>query len=38
MLEKVLDAKLVIAGANHHTKPGYWESIRESNRHLGLSH
>jgi hypothetical protein len=21
---------LVIAGANHHTKPGYWESIRES--------
>lgn len=25
-------AKLVIAGANHHTTPGYWESIRESQR------
>jgi glycosyltransferase involved in cell wall biosynthesis len=23
------NAKLVIAGANHHTKPGYWESIRD---------
>ena len=23
------DAKLIIAGANHHTKPGYWESIRD---------
>jgi glycosyltransferase involved in cell wall biosynthesis len=23
---------LVIAGANHHTKPGYWESIRDSQR------
>jgi glycosyltransferase involved in cell wall biosynthesis len=28
VLEKVPDAKLVIAGANHHTKAGYWESIR----------
>jgi len=34
VLEKVPNAKLVIAGANHHTKPGYWESIRDSN-HLG---
>lgn len=28
LLKKVPDAKLVVAGANHHTKPGYWESIR----------
>lgn len=26
------DARLVIAGANHHTKPGYWESIREAQK------
>src|SRR5204863_6442276 len=24
------NAKLIIGGANHHTKPGYWESIRDS--------
>jgi glycosyltransferase involved in cell wall biosynthesis len=30
VLRRVPNAKLVIAGANHHTKPGYWESIRES--------
>jgi len=30
VLKKVPNAKLIIAGANHHTKPGYWESIRES--------
>lgn len=35
VLKKVPNAKLVIAGANHHTKPGYWETIRESNKHLG---
>jgi glycosyltransferase involved in cell wall biosynthesis len=35
VLKKVPNAKLVIAGANHHTKPGYWESIRESHKHLG---
>lgn len=29
VLRKVPAAKLVIAGANHHTKPGYWESIRD---------
>ena len=29
VLRKVPQARLVIAGANHHTKPGYWESIRE---------
>lgn len=28
VLEKIPNARLVIAGANHHTKAGYWESIR----------
>lgn len=28
VLKKVPNARLVVAGANHHTKPGYWESIR----------
>jgi glycosyltransferase involved in cell wall biosynthesis len=28
----VPNLRLIIAGANHHTKPGYWESIRESQR------
>ena len=28
VLEKVPNAQLVVAGANHHTKAGYWESIR----------
>ena len=37
VLKKVPNAKLVIAGANHHTKPGYWESIRESHKHLGAA-
>jgi glycosyltransferase involved in cell wall biosynthesis len=30
VLRKVPNARLIIAGANHHTKPGYWESIRGS--------
>src|ERR1700720_366542 len=30
VLKKVPDAKLIVAGANHHTRPGYWESIRDS--------
>jgi glycosyltransferase involved in cell wall biosynthesis len=30
VLKKVPNAKLVIAGANHHTKAGYWESIRDA--------
>lgn len=30
VLEKIPNAKLVIAGANHHTCPGYWESIRDA--------
>jgi glycosyltransferase involved in cell wall biosynthesis len=29
---QVPNARLVVAGANHHTKPGYWESIREAQR------
>lgn len=37
VLEKVPDARLVIAGANHHTKAGYWESIREAQpKHLPI--
>ncbi len=28
VLEKVPNARLIVAGANHHTKTGYWESIR----------
>src|SRR5580700_11091946 len=30
VLKRVPNAKLIIGGANHHTKPKYWESIRES--------
>jgi hypothetical protein len=29
-LEKVPNARLIVAGANHHTKAGYWESIRDA--------
>ncbi len=29
VLRRVPNARLIIAGANHHTKPGYWESIRK---------
>ena len=35
--KQVPEAKLIVAGANHHTMPGYWESIREqygSNRQI----
>jgi glycosyltransferase involved in cell wall biosynthesis len=28
VLKKIPNARLIVAGANHHTKPGYWESIR----------
>lgn len=28
VLKRVPNAKLVVAGANHHTKSGYWESVR----------
>ncbi len=27
VLERIPNAKLVVAGANHHTTPGYWESF-----------
>jgi glycosyltransferase involved in cell wall biosynthesis len=30
VVKKVPKARLVIAGANHHTKAGYWESIRDA--------
>lgn len=30
VLKKVPNARLLVAGANHHTKPGYWESIRDA--------
>src|ERR1700757_1985375 len=30
VLEKIPNATLVIAGANHHTRAGYWESIRDA--------
>src|SRR5690349_13570384 len=30
--QRVSSAKLVIAGSNHHTMPGYWESIAEKHR------
>jgi glycosyltransferase involved in cell wall biosynthesis len=26
--KQIPNAKLVVAGANHHTKPGYWEAVR----------
>ena len=32
LLERVPNARLVVAGANHHTKPGYWESIQDSQK------
>lgn len=28
VLEKAPQARLIIAGANHHTRAGYWESVR----------
>ncbi|HKU24111.1 MAG TPA: glycosyltransferase [Candidatus Sulfotelmatobacter sp.] len=30
VLEKIPKARLIVAGANHHTRAGYWESIRAS--------
>ena len=30
VLQRVPNARLIVAGANHHTKPGYWESIRDA--------
>jgi glycosyltransferase involved in cell wall biosynthesis len=37
VLQKVPDARLIVAGANHHTKAGYWEAIREAQpKHLPI--
>ncbi len=37
VLEKIPEARLVVAGANHHTRAGYWESIREAQpKHLPI--
>jgi glycosyltransferase involved in cell wall biosynthesis len=30
VLKKIPNARLIVAGANHHTRAGYWESIREA--------
>ena len=30
VLQSVPDARLIVAGANHHTRAGYWESIRDA--------
>jgi len=32
VLRRVPTAKLVVAGSNHHTRPGYWESLAEKHR------
>lgn len=37
ILQKIPDARLIVAGANHHTRAGYWESIREAQpKHLPI--
>lgn len=37
VVEKVPNVRLLVAGANHHTKPGYWESIRAAQpKHLPI--
>jgi glycosyltransferase involved in cell wall biosynthesis len=37
VLQKIPNCRLIIAGANHHTKAGYWESIREAQpKHLPI--
>ena len=30
VLERVPNARLIVCGANHHTRAGYWESIRDA--------
>ncbi len=30
VLKKIPNVRLIIAGSNHHTKAGYWESIRDA--------
>lgn len=37
VLEAIPNARLIVAGANHHTKAGYWESIRDAQpKHLPI--
>ena len=37
VLKRVPDARLVVAGGNHHTRPGYWESVRAAQpKHLPI--
>lgn len=37
VLEKVPEARLIVAGANHHQRAGYWESIRDAQpKHLPI--
>ncbi len=37
VLKKVPNARLIVAGGNHHTRPGYWESVRAAQpRHLPI--
>ena len=37
VLERIPEARLIVAGANHHTRAGYWESIREAQpKHLPI--
>ena len=32
VLRQEPNARLIVAGANHHTKPGYWESVKEKHK------
>jgi glycosyltransferase involved in cell wall biosynthesis len=37
VLERFPNARLVVAGANHHQRPGYWESVRAAQpKHLPI--
>ncbi len=37
VLKKIPNARLVVAGGNHHTRPGYWESVRAAQpKHLPI--
>lgn len=37
LLERVPNARLIVAGGNHHTRAGYWESVRAAQpKHLPI--
>jgi glycosyltransferase involved in cell wall biosynthesis len=37
VVDKIPEARLIVAGANHHTRAGYWESIRAAQpKHLPI--